>query len=131
MNTIFCKIIAGEIPCNKIAENDEFFAFLDINPVSKGHTLVIPKKETDYFFDIDDDELGRMMIFAKKIAIAIKKSIPCVRVGVAVMGLEVPHAHIHLIPITKESDMQFGNPKQKTTPDELKIIAENIRKHFI
>ena len=130
MNTIFCKIIAGEIPCNKIVENDEFFAFLDINPVAKGHTLVIPKKETDYFFDIDDDELGRMMIFAKKIAVAIKKAIPCVRVGVAVMGLEVPHAHIHLIPIAKESDMHFGNPKQKTTPDELKVIAESIRNYL-
>ena len=130
MNTIFCKIIAGEIPCNKIAENDEFFAFLDINPVSKGHTLVIPKKEIDYIFDIDDDELGRMMIFAKKIAIAIKKAIPCVRVGVAVMGLEVPHAHIHLIPIAKESDMHFGNPKQKTTPDELKIIAGSIKTYI-
>jgi Diadenosine tetraphosphate (Ap4A) hydrolase and other HIT family hydrolases len=130
MNTIFCKIIAGEIPCNKIAENDEFFAFLDINPVSKGHTLVIPKKETDYIFDIDDNELGRMMIFAKKIAIAIKKAIPCMRVGVAVMGLEVPHAHIHLIPIVKESDMHFGNPKQKTTPDELKIIAESIKTYL-
>jgi Diadenosine tetraphosphate (Ap4A) hydrolase and other HIT family hydrolases len=130
MNTIFSKIIAGEIPCNKIAENDEFFAFLDINPVSKGHTLVIPKKEIDYIFDIDDDELGRMMIFAKKIAIAIKKAIPCVRVGVAVMGLEVPHAHIHLIPIAKESDMHFGNPKQKTTPDELKIIAGSIKTYI-
>ena len=130
MNTIFCKIIAGEIPCNKIAENDEFFAFLDINPVSKGHTLVIPKKEIDYIFDIDDDELGRMMIFAKKIAIAIRKAIPCVRVGVAVMGLEVPHAHIHLIPIAKESDMHFGNPKQKTTPDELKIIAGSIKTYI-
>ena len=130
MNTIFCKIISGEIPCNKIAENDEFFAFLDINPVSKGHTLVIPKKEIDYFFDIDDDEIGRMMIFAKKIAIAIKKAIPCIRVGVAVMGLEIPHAHIHLIPIVKESDMHFGNPKQKTTPDELKIIAESIKTYM-
>ena len=130
MSSIFSKIVAGEIPSNKIAENDEFFAFLDINPVTKGHTLVIPKEETDYIFDINDDVLGRMMIFAKKIAKAIREAIPCTRVGVAVMGLEVPHAHIHLIPIGKESDMQFGKPKQKTTPDELKAIAESIKEYL-
>jgi len=127
MSSIFSKIVAGEIPSHKIAEDNEFYAFLDINPVTKGHTLVIPKEETDYIFDIDDDVLGRMMVFAKKISKAIKKAIPCLRVGIAVMGLEVPHAHIHLIPIGKESDMQFGNPKLKLSPDELKAIAESIK----
>ena len=127
MSSIFSKIVAGEIPSYKIAENDEFYAFLDIFPMSKGHTLVIPKTEIDYVFDIDDDTLGRMMIFAKKIAAAIKESIPCVRIGVAVMGLEVPHAHIHLIPIVKESDMNPGKPKLKFTSDEFKTIADNIR----
>ena len=127
MSSIFSKIVAGEIPSHKIAEDNEFYAFLDINPVTKGHTLVIPKEETDYIFDIDDDVLGRMMIFAKKISKAIKKATPCLRVGVAVMGLEVPHAHIHLIPIGKESDMQFGNPKLKLSPDELAAIAESIK----
>ena len=127
MASIFSRIVAGEIPSYKIAENDEFYAFLDINPVSKGHTLVIPKKETDYIFDIDDDTIGRMMIFAKKIAIAIKTAIPCMRIGVAVMGLEVPHAHIHLIPLIKESDMSFCNPKLKLSPDEFKSITENIK----
>ena len=126
MASIFSKIVAGEIPSHKIAENDEFYAFLDINPMSKGHTLVIPKKEIDYIFDIDDELLGRMMIFSKKIATAIKEAIPCVRVGVAVIGLEVPHAHIHLIPINKETDMLFGGQKLKLTSDELKDIAENI-----
>lgn len=127
MASIFSKIAAGEIPSYKIAENDEFYAFLDINPMAKGHTLVIPKAETDYIFDIENDVLGRMMIFAKKVAIAIKKTVPCLRVGVAVIGLEVPHAHIHLIPIDKESDMLFGNPKLKLTPDEFKTISENIQ----
>ena len=127
MASIFSKIVAGEIPSYKIAENDEFYAFLDIFPMTKGHTLVIPKKEIDNIFDIDDNTLGRMMIFAKKIAAAIKDAIPCIRVGVAVMGLEVPHAHIHLIPINKESDMIFGNEKLKLTPDELNAIAENIK----
>ena len=127
MSSIFSKIVAGEIPCYKIAENDEFYAFLDIYPMSKGHTLVIPKTETDYIFDMDDDTLGRMMIFAKKIATAIKESITCVRIGVAVMGLEVPHAHIHLIPIVKESDMNPGKPKLIFTPDEFNTIADNIR----
>ena len=107
MASIFSRIVAGEIPCHKIAENEEFFAFLDINPVAVGHTLVIPKQETDYIFDIDDPMLGRMMSFAKQVARAQQAAIPCKRIGLAVMGLEVPHAHIHLIPITKESDMNF------------------------
>jgi len=129
--TIFSKIVAGEIPCCKIAENEAFFAFLDINPVAKGHTLVIPKTEVDYIFDIDDDALGRMMIFAKKIAQAIQKTIPCLRIGVAVVGLEVPHAHIHLIPITKESDMLFGKSKLKFSPEELSAIANQIRQNYM
>jgi histidine triad (HIT) family protein len=127
MTTLFGKIAAGEIPSYKIGENDEFFAFLDINPVAAGHTLVIPKRETDYIFDIDDDLLGRMMIFAKKIAVAIKKAVPCTRIGIAVMGLEVPHAHIHLIPINKESDMYFSNPKLNCAPEEFESVAEKIR----
>jgi histidine triad (HIT) family protein len=127
MATVFGKIAAGEIPCYKIGENDAFFAFLDINPVAEGHTLVIPKKETDYIFDIDDESLGCMMIFAKKIAAAIKKTIPCIRVGVAVMGLEVPHAHIHLIPINRESDMHFSKSKLKFTPEEFQSIADKIK----
>ena len=131
MATIFSKIVAGEIPSYKIAENEEFYAFLDINPIKKGHTLVIPKKETDYIFDIDDDVLGRMMVFAKSIALAIKKTIPCTRIGVAVVGLQVPHAHIHLIPIAKESDMLFGKPKLKLTPDEFKTVAENVKANII
>ena len=127
MASIFSKIIAGEIPCYKIAEDEAFFAFLDIHPVAKGHTLVVPKKEIDYLFDIDDEELGRMMVFAKNIAIAIRKAVPCVRIGVTVMGLEVPHAHIHLIPIRKEADMRLGHAKAKLTPEEFTAIASTIQ----
>ena len=107
MATIFSRIVKGEIPCYKIAENDKFFAFLDINPVAQGHTLVIPKHETDYIFALDDMELAEMTVFSKKVALAIEKAIPCKRIGVAVIGLEVPHAHIHLIPITQEGDVDF------------------------
>lgn len=130
MATIFSKIIAGEIPSHKIAENNEFFAFLDISPVAEGHTLVVPKKEVDYLFDLDDDLLGRMMVFSKKVARAIEKAIPCKRVGITVIGLEVPHAHIHLVPIRKESDIYFGNPKLKKSPEELAQTAEKIRAQF-
>lgn len=130
MATIFSKIVAGEIPCHKIAENDEFFAFLDINPVALGHTLVIPKKEINYIFDIDDAMLGRMMAFAKRVARAQEAAITCKRVGLAVMGLEVPHAHIHLIPITRESDMYFGNKKITISQAELAEIAAKIRKEY-
>ena len=130
MASIFSRIVAGEIPCHKVAENDEFFAFLDINPVAVGHTLVIPKQEIDYIFDIDDDVLGRMMAFAKQVAKAQKAAIDCKRVGIAVMGLEVPHAHIHLIPIKKESDMYFGGDKLSLSSEELAVIAESIRKEF-
>lgn len=130
MATIFSRIIAGEIPCHKVAENEEFFAFLDINPVAKGHTLVIPKSEVDYIFDIDDQKLGRMMAFAKRVARAQEAAIACKRVGLAVMGLEVPHAHIHLVPITKESDMYFGGAKLSLSQEELAEIAKNIRNHY-
>ena len=126
MATIFSRIVAGEIPCHKVAEDDEFFAFLDINPVAVGHTLVIPKEEINYLFDIEDAKLGRMMAFAKRVARAQEKA-TCKRVGLAVMGLEVPHAHIHLIPITKESDMYFGGKKLELSQDELADIAAKIR----
>ncbi|MBP8783015.1 MAG: HIT family protein [Paludibacter sp.] len=125
--TIFSRIIAGEIPCYKVAEDDRFFAFLDINPMTKGHTLVVPKQETDYLFDLDDAMLADMMVFAKKVAASLQKHMDCVRVGVAVIGLEVPHAHIHLIPIKSESDMNFRNPKLKLSPEEMQEIAENVR----
>ena len=130
MATIFSRIVAGEIPCHKVAENEEFFAFLDINPVAKGHTLVIPTAEVDYLFDIDDPKLGRMMAFAKRVARAQEAAIPCKRVGLAVMGLEVPHAHIHLVPITKESDMYFGGKKLSLSSEELAEIAQSIRERF-
>lgn len=126
MATIFTKIVNGDIPCYKIAENDDFFAFLDINPLSKGHTLVIPKREIDYIFDMDDEEYAAMMLFAKKVAHAIEKSVECKRVGVAVIGLEVPHAHVHLIPINTESDMQFTNKKLKLSQEEMTAIAKDI-----
>ncbi len=126
MASIFSRIVAGEIPCYKVAENDKFFAFLDINPLVKGHTLVIPKQEVDYIFDLSDEDLGQMQVFAKKVAAAIKEAFPCLKVGQAVIGLEVPHAHIHLIPIQKESDMLFSNPKLKLSPEEFKEIAEKL-----
>jgi histidine triad (HIT) family protein len=127
MATLFSRIAAGEIPCHRIAENAEFFAFLDINPLAEGHTLVIPKKEIDYFFDLDEDTLGRMMAFSKTIARALEQAIPCKRIGLSVIGLEVPHAHIHLVPLQKESDLFFGNPKLTKTPDELAQTAAKIR----
>ncbi len=130
MATIFSKIIAGEIPCYKIAENDNFFAFLDINPMSKGHTLVVPKTEIDYIFDLDDTQLSAFTVFAKKVALAIEKAIPCKRVGMMVIGLEVPHAHIHLVPIEKEGDMNLSNPRVKLSTAELVEIAEKIRQAF-
>ena len=127
MATVFSKIVAGEIPCHKIAEDSEFFAFLDIHPVATGHTLVIPKEEVDYLFAIDDAKLGRMMAFAKRIARAQEQAIPCRRIGVTVIGLEVPHAHIHLGPITHESGMYFDRPKGTPTNDELAATAAAIR----
>ena len=126
MATIFSRIIAGEIPCYKVAENDKFFAFLDINPLVKGHTLVVPKQEVDYIFDLSDEDLAAMHVFTKQVARAIEKAFPCKKVGEAVIGLEVPHAHIHLIPIQKESDMLFSNPKLKLSDEEFKSIAQAI-----
>ena len=126
MATIFSKIIAGEIPSYKILENDRFYAFLDINPLAKGHTLVIPKIETDYLFDLDDDLLGDMMVFARKVALAIDQTMVCKRVGVAVLGLEVPHAHIHLIPINDLHDIEFSRPKLKFSEEEFRMTAEKI-----
>lgn len=130
MATIFSKIVAGEIPSYKCAEDDRFYAFLDINPLVKGHTLVIPKREVDYIFDLEDDELAAMQVFAKRVATAIKKAFPCIKVGQAVLGLEVPHAHIHLIPMQSEKDMLFTNPKLSLDADEFKAIAESISQHF-
>lgn len=126
MATIFSRIVAGEIPCYKVAEDDKFFAFLDINPMVKGHTLVIPKQEVDYVFDLSDNDLAAMQVFAKKVALAIGKAFPCKKVGQAVLGLEVPHAHIHLIPMQSEADMLFSNPKLKLSPDEFTEIASKI-----
>jgi histidine triad (HIT) family protein len=130
MPTIFSRIIAGEIPCHKVAENDEFIAFMDINPVASGHVLVVPKVETDYIFDMDDLLLGRMMAFAKRVAAAQKTAIPCKRIGLTVIGLEVPHAHIHLIPITRESDMYFGKEKLQPSQETLAAIAGKISKEY-
>jgi histidine triad (HIT) family protein len=126
MATIFTKIINGEIPCYKIAEDENYFAFLDINPLRAGHTLVVPKKETDYIFDLDDDQLSGMFLFSKKVASAIKSAFPCNRIGIAVLGLEVPHAHIHLVPMDSMEDINFRNPKLKFSSEEFKEIADKI-----
>lgn len=125
--TIFSRIIAGEIPCYKVAGDDKFFAFLDINPLVKGHTLVVPKQEVDYIFDLGDEDLAAMHVFAKKVALAIGKAFPCRKVGMAVLGLEVPHAHIHLVPMQSEKDMLFSNPKLQLADEEFKAVAEAIR----
>ena len=130
MATIFSRIIAGEIPCYKVAEDDKYFAFLDINPLVKGHTLVVPKQEVDYIFDLNDEDLAGMQVFAKKVALAIGKAFPCKKVGMAVLGLEVPHAHIHLIPMQSEKDMLFSNSKLKLTDEEFRAVAEAIRSAF-
>lgn len=127
MATIFSRIVAGEIPCHKVAENDSFLAFLDIQPLRKGHVLVIPKKEVDYIFDLENELLGDMMIFSKDVARKIKSGFPCKRVGVTVIGLEVPHAHIHLIPINGISDMDFSQEKMKLSQEELADIAASLR----
>lgn len=129
MASIFTKIVNGDIPCHKIAEDEKFLAFLDINPLTTGHTLVIPKEEVDYLFDLGDDHLGQLMIFAKKVARAIEKVISCERVGLTVIGLEVPHAHVHLIPINKISDMNFAQPKSQPTQEMLGKTAIAIRQH--
>ena len=130
MATIFTKIINGDIPCYKVAEDERFFAFLDIAPMTKGHTLVIPKfeadKESDYIFDMDDETYAGLMLFAKRVAKAIEAAVPCKRIGVAVMGMEVPHVHVHLIPINSEKDMVISNPKLKLEPSEMAEIAAAI-----
>ena len=130
MATIFSKIIAGVIPSYNIVEDDRFYAFLDINPMTKGHTLVVPKQETDYIFDLDDALLADMVIFSKRVALAIEKAISCKRVGMMVIGLEVPHAHIHLVPIQREGDLNLSNPKLKLSNDEFIEIADKIKKAF-
>ena len=130
MSSIFTKIVQGEIPCHKIAENEDCLAFLDINPLRKGHALVIPKVEVDYIFDLEDDLLSRLSSFAKKVAHAIKKVVPCARIGVAVVGLEVPHAHIHLIPIDQIDDMNFANPKLTLSQEELAQLADVISQEY-
>lgn len=131
MATIFLRIAQGEIPSYKCAETDEFYAFLDINPLVKGHTLCIPRREVDYIFDMDDDEIGRFQQFAKHVAQAIKAAFPCVKVGEAVLGLEVPHAHIHLIPMQSERDMNFSNPKLQLTAEEMQATADAIYREFM
>ena len=127
MASIFSRIVKGEIPCYRIAENEDFLAFLDINPLAKGHTPVIPKKEVDYYFDLDDGILASMQVFSKKVARAIDSVMDCKRVGVVVLGLEVPHAHIHLIPINSLYDIEFSRPKLKLSPEEFEEIASRIR----
>ena len=128
--TIFSRIIKGELPSYKVAEDDRFFAFLDINPITWGHTLVVPKKEVDYIFDLDDDLLAEMAVFSKKVANAIKETIPCRKVGMAVLGLEVPHAHIHLVPLKNEGDMDFKHKIENPSPDKMKEIAAAIAANF-
>ena len=127
--SIFSKIAAGEIPSYKCAENEKFYAFLDINPIAKGHTLVIPRKEEDYIFDLSDEDLSEMIVFAKQVAKAIKAAFPCKKIGIAVLGLEVPHAHIHLVPLKSEGDMNFAN-KLQLTEEEFKEIAAKIYANF-
>ncbi len=130
MASIFSRIIAGEIPSYRVAEDERHYAFLDINPLSEGHTLVVPKREVDYIFDLSDEEYVALQLFAKRVAEAIEKAIPCKRIGMAVIGLEVPHAHIHLVPINKESDMDFRREKLTLTPERMAEIAEGIAKNF-
>lgn len=128
--TIFSKIIAGEIPSYKCAEDDRFYAFLDINPLQKGHTLVIPRREVDNFFDLTDEEIAAMQVFAKRVALAIREVLPCRKVGQAVLGLEVPHAHIHLVPMQNEGDLNFANSKKQFSPEEMQQTADAIRNAF-
>lgn len=126
MPTVFSRIAAGEIPCYKVAENDEFLAFLDITPVCEGHTLVIPKKETDYIFDLDNDHLCRLHLFAKLVAAKMRKAVPCQRIGIAVVGLEVPHAHIHLLPLRSMDDIDFKKPRLKLSAERMNELAAQI-----
>jgi len=131
MSSIFTKIINGEIPSYKIAENEDFYAFLDISPLAKGHTLVIPKKEVDYIFDLDEETYIELQAFTRKVAIALKKAIPCIKVGVAVLGMEVPHAHIHLVPMQSEKDLNFTNQKLKLTSEEFEEIRKSISGYIL
>lgn len=126
MESVFTRIIKGEIPSYKVAEDDRFFAFLDISPLVPGHTLVVPKREVDYIFDMDENELADMMIFARRVALAIEKVVPCIRIGVAVLGLEVPHAHIHLVPLNSEADISFSKERVRLLPSEFSSLAEKI-----
>ena len=128
--SIFSKIAAGEIPSYKCAESEKFYAFLDINPIAKGHTLVIPRQETDYIFDLDDETLAEFQLFAKRVAIALKQAVPCKKVAQVVLGLEVPHAHIHLIPMQSEADADFRKPKLELAPEEMQAIANSIYEEF-
>jgi histidine triad (HIT) family protein len=130
METIFTKIIKGEIPSYKVAENDKFYSFLDISPLAKGHTLVVPKIQNDYIFDLDDETLAEMTVFAKKVALAIEKAVPCKRIGVAVIGLDVPHTHIHLVPINNVGDLDFTKERVKLTEEEFKQTAASIAAEF-
>lgn len=130
MSSIFTKIINREIPSYTVAEDDRFIAFLDINPLSAGHTLIVPKKEIDYFFDVDEDTLSSMMVFSRKVAVAIRKSVKCKRVGVAVIGFEVPHAHLHLVPMNHMGDINFANPKLKLSKEEFEKVMKDIRSHL-
>ena len=131
MASLFTRIIQGEIPCHKIAENEHFLAFLDVFPLVHGHVLVVPKKETDYIFDMEDAELAAMLVFAKKVAIAQKAAVPCKRIGVAVIGLEVPHAHVHLVPMNFANDVNFTQSKIKPTAEELSAMAERIKSKLV
>jgi len=130
MTSVFSKIVQGEIPAYKVAEDDRFLAFLDIHPLAEGHTLVIPKKETDYIFDLEDTEYSDLFLFAKKVAVAIETVVPCERIGIAVIGLEVRHAHIHLVPINSIYDLDFKKPKLDLAPEVLKVLAEKITEAF-
>lgn len=131
MASIFTRIIKGEIPCYKVAENERYLAFLDINPLRAGHTLVVPKQETDYVFDLDDDQLKGLIVFCKKVATALKSAFPCNRIGVAILGLDVPHAHVHLVPMDSMEDINFKNPKLKFSTDEFTEIAKKIHEKII
>lgn len=130
MASIFTRIVKGEIPSYKVAEDERYYAFLDINPLQKGHTLVIPKKETDYLFDLSNEDLAGLMVFAKKVARAIGRAIPCQRVGVAVLGLDVPHAHVHLVPLNSGDDLNFCNPKKQFPAEEMQACAAEIARHI-
>jgi histidine triad (HIT) family protein len=130
MATIFSKIISGEIPCYKVAESEAFLAFLDIRPLAKGHTLVIPKKEVDYFYDLDDPDLTELMVFAKRVAHAIRSVVPCIKIGTAVIGLEVPHAHVHLVPLNAVGELNFAREPLRLEPAEMMAIATEINAHF-